>query len=82
MASPESSFIGESLVLDDGIALCYSRGFFGTTKDGMFVGWILGVILFFRDGIVLGSNVVFVLEYTDGEICGYVFVLTDGFIVD
>ena len=44
----------ESLGSDGGVILCSSEGFFDGTKDGIFVGWIICVLLGFSYWFVFG----------------------------
>ena len=77
----EGYFIGESLRIYDESALCFSCGFFDVTKYSMYVGWILGVLLVFTDGPVLGSDLGLLLGHIDEEVLGSACGVPYGFIV-
>ena len=74
--------LGESLISDDVIVFCSSDGFFDGTKYGIFVGWILQVLLGLTGGIVLGYNDGFILVSTDVEVLGCTARVLNGFIFD
>ena len=77
----EGSLLGESLGSDDVSALCYSDGFFDITKHCMVVGRILGVLLEFTDGLVIGFVDRFTIRYSYGEVIWTTIVVPFGFIV-
>ena len=66
----EVSLLVESLVSDDGSAICSSGDFFYVTIDVTFVGWIIGLLLECTDGLVFGYNVGFILGSTYGKVLG------------
>ena len=59
-----------------------SNDFFDVTKYGMFLGWILGVIIWYTNILVIWSNVEFILGSTDVEVLESDARVPDGFMVD
>ena len=66
--STEDSLLDASLESNDRDPLCVVDSVFDGTKYGMFKEWILWVLIWFTDGIGLGSDVSFLLLYTDGRV--------------
>ena len=76
------SILGESLGSYEGSVFCSSDGFFDGTKYGIFIGWIFWLLLWFTDGLALGSDVGFILVSTDVEVLGYTDRIPYGLIFD